>query len=268
MRKSTKIALVFMLILLVLLIGVIVYLYLTDSKIMTTQEMGQTVIAEAAAEPAQPEPETPAPAPAPAPEPVQPTVVDLPNEKEMRLYLVDFGAHTAELVTQYSSNMDPSYDINTFEAINSEEPTITYDDYFALHESYWNAVQTQSNYKIGYELSFDVGAEHKQITILEPGDIEKNPDLFMGNADTDEVTGYMGVWVYNDIGQSGTYVHLTQADMTADTLMTSIKLRPTPQSDQISNLKLKVFSYSSTQEFDSAGHYIGTHGYEIPINKE
>ena len=116
--------------------------------------------------------------------------------------------------------------------------------------------------------SFDVGGEHKVITILKPDDIALSADLFMGDADNEEVTGYMGVWVYNDIGQSGTYVHLTQADMTPDTLMTSIKLRPTPQSDQISNLKLKVFSYSSAQEFDAAGHYIGTHGYEIPINKQ
>ena len=113
-----------------------------------------------------------------------------------------------------------------------------------------------------------MGGEHKVITILKPDDISGNPDLFMGDAENDTVTGYMGVWVYNDIGQSGTYVHLTQDDMGPDTLMTSIKLRPTPQSDQIDNLKLKVFSYSSNQEFDSEGHYIGTHGYEIPVNRQ
>ena len=78
----------------------------------------------------------------------------------------------------------------------------------------------------------------------------------------------MGVWVYNDIGQTGTYIHLTQEDMADGVLMTSIKLRPTPQSDQISNFRLKVFSYSSDEEFNSAGQYIGTHGYEIPVINE
>ena len=266
MRKSIKGVLALMIILLLILIGIIVYLAMTDNKIASKEELGQTVIGEAANEPVTLEPDTLAPIP--ETEPVQPTVVDLPNEKEVRLYLIDFGAHTGKLVTEYTGVWDPAYDINIFEAINTDQDTFIYDDYYMLHESYWNAVDTQVPYKIGYELSFDVNGQHKVITILKPDDIATNPDLFMGDAENDEVTGYMGVWVYNDIGQSGTYIHLTQADMADDTLMTSIKLRPTPQSDQITNLKLKVFSYSSTQEFDSSGHYIGTHGYEIPINKQ
>lgn len=265
MRKSTKKVLALMIVLLLILIGIIVYLAVTDKKIASREEMLNTVIGEAAQEPAaQPVTE----APTQAPEPTQPTVVDLPNDKEVRLFLIDFGAHTGQVVTEYTSVWDPAYDINTFEAINTTEDNFSYEDYFTLHETYWNSVNSATQYKIGYELSFDVGAEHKVITILKPDDIATNPDLFMGDAENDEVTGYMGVWVYNDIGQSGTYVHLTQADMGTDTLMTSIKLRPTPQSDQISNLKLKTFSYSSNQEFDSAGHYIGTHGYEIPINRQ
>jgi len=269
MKSSTKKVLVAMIILLVILIGIIVYLYLSDSRLVPEQQLGQTVIAEQAAEQAA-EQETPTPEDTqPAVEvPTEPAVVDLPNEKEVRFYIIDFANHTGELISRYDSTWDPAYDINTFEAINSDQQTITYDDYFALHESFWNAVDTQVKYKIGYEISFDVNGEHKVITILKPDDIANNADLFMGDAENDEVTGYLGVWVYNDIGQSGMYVHLTQADMTEDTLMTSIKLRPTPNSDQISNLKLKTFSYSSDEEFNSAGQYIGTHGYEIPVNKQ
>ena len=275
MKRSKKKIVALMIILLIVLIGVIVYLVLTDKKQVPEEDLGQTVISETASEQesqtassentSSTDGET---VPAPEAETViaVPTSVDLPNEKEVRLYLIDFGEHTAELVTEYNSTWDPAYDINIFDALNSDQSSITYDDYFTLHQLLWDSVDTTTQYKIGFELSFDVDGEHKVITILEPADISGNPDLFMGDAENEEVTGYLGAWVYNDIGHDGPYVHLTQEDMADGVLMTSIKLRPTPQSYQISNLKLKVFSYSSDEEFDASGRYIGTHGYEIAVN--
>ncbi len=261
MKRSTKKAIVFLSVILIILIIIIIVLAVTNKPVKEESQMGQTVIAEKATEvvegvttaAAENETETTAEA----------TVVDLPNEKEVRLYIGSDGQ--MNLVTEYSSVWSVDADIATFEAINSTEDTIYYDNYYTLHSDYWNAVDTDVTYKIGYELSFDVGGEHKVYTILKPADISDNPDLFMGDAANDVVTGYMGAWVYCDIGQTGTYIHLTQADMQADTLMTSIKLRPTPQSSEISNFKLKAFSYTSDAEFDADGHYIGTHGYEIPI---
>lgn len=261
MKRSTKKAIVFLSIILIILIIIIIVLAITNKPVKEESEMGQTVIAQKATEviegvtaAAEEETETTT---------AEATVVDLPNEKEVRLYIGSDGQ--MNLVTEYSSVWSVDEDIASFEAINSTEDTIYYSDYYTLHADYWNAVDTDVTYKIGYELSFDVGGEHKIYTILKPADISDNPDLFMGDAANDVATGYMGVWVYCDIGQTGTYIHLTQADMQADTLMTSIKLRPTPQSSEISNFKLKAFSYTSDAEFDSDGHYIGTHGYEIPI---
>ena len=262
MKRSTKKAIVFLSIILIILIIIIIVLAITNKPVKEESQMGQTVIAQKATEviegvttaAAEEEAETTT---------AEATVADLPNEKEVRLYIGSDGQ--MNLVTEYSSVWSVDEDIASFEAINSTEDTIYYSDYYTLHSDYWNAVDTDVTYKIGYELSFDVGGEHKVYTILKPADISDNPDLFMGEAANDVVTGYMGVWVYCDIGQTGTYIHLTQADMQADTLMTSIKLRPTPQSSEISNFKLKAFSYTSDAEFDSDGHYIGTHGYEIPI---
>lgn len=256
MSGATKKALVLMSAAFIVIVVVIVILASRDTVIKAPEELGETIITEKATEePTQEtkEEETTA----------EPTSVDLPNEKEVRFYIG--GGGVMDLVTSYSSVWTPDEDIAIFEAINSDEQTIYYDDYYMLHESYWNAVDTQTEYKIGYEIRFSVNGEEKVYTIRKPQDISGNPDLFMGDAAQDEVTGYMGVWVYNDIGQTGTYIHLTQADMADGVLMTSIKLRPTPQSDQISNFRLKVFSYSSEEEFNSSGQYIGTHGYEIPV---
>lgn len=281
MKKSTRNVLIAMIILLLILVAVIVYLALTDNRVVPEQELGDTIIAENARAEAGDETQpvdqlNPTEA---AEEPVQeaetePAAVDLPNEKEVQLY-VSAGNNTMDVVaSSYDSTWTVEADIATFETINSDEDSIQYDDYYMLHENYWNAVETDTEYKIGYELSFDVNGEHKVVTILEPSDITGSADLYMGDYSYDEngalitdgITGYLGVWVYHDIGQEGIYVHLTQEDMTDDVLLTSIKLRPTPQSDQISNLKLKAFSYSSDTEFNSAGQYIGTHGYEIAVN--
>lgn len=264
MNRKTKKALTLMTAILVILIIVIIILAATDKKEIPDEQMGTTIIGEMAEAVANGEPLTEA-----EPETVQslePTTVDLPNEKEVRLYVDNSGV--MELVREYNSSWSPDYDIAIFEAINSEEENIHYDNYFTLHEMYWDAQATALTYKIGYELSFDLNGERKVYTILSPSDILDNDDLFMGDAVNDVVTGHMGVWVYYDMHQTGTYVHLMPEDMTEDVLMTSIKLRPTPLSGEISNFKLKAFSYSSEQEFNSRGQYIGTHGYEISVNNQ
>lgn len=272
MSGTTKKAVAFMIIVLVVLVVIIVILASRDKVIKTPEELGETVLTEKATE-------IPTEAVAAAPEQAaeqaaEPAMVDVPNEKEMRLY-VDGGGYM-QLISEYRSAWTPEADIAIFEAFNSAEPAIYYDSYYTVHEDVWNAVATDTAYKIGYEISFTVNGEEKVYTILGPQDISGNPELYMGdypldeyeNLITDGITGYLGVWVYNDIGQTGVYVHLTQEDMTEGTLLTSIKLRPTPQTSEISNLKLKVFSYSSQDEFNSAGRYIGTHGYEIPVINE
>lgn len=264
MSNKTKKALMVMIAVLIVLIILIIILAATDSKELTDEQMGDTIIAEAVEAIANGE-DTPDTA-ADVIQPAKPEVVDLPNEKEVRLYVGSDGV--MNVISEFNSSWTPDADIAIFEAINSKEDTIYYDDYFSLHQSYWDSVVSPVTYKIGYELSFDLNGEHKVYTILSPADIENNPDLFMGDAVNDDVYGHMGVWVYYDMHQSGTYFHLTSADMTDETLMTSIKLRPTPLSNEISNLKLTAFSYSSNEEIGADGHYIGTHGYKIAVNNQ
>ena len=192
------------------------------------------------------------------------------NDKPVKLYYMDYGSSTAVLVKHFDAEWSPDEDLAIFGVFNSDDPEIEFTSEKWAHIDLWDAVQTDVDYKIGYELSFDVDGEHKIITILEPRDVDKAPELFNGDWDTDEITGYMGVWIYDDVNQEdgAWYSHLLQEEVNEDTLMTSIKLRPTYDADKISNLKLKVFSYSSSKEFDAEGHYCGGYGYEIDINNK
>ncbi|MCQ2530397.1 MAG: hypothetical protein MJ086_03995 [Lachnospiraceae bacterium] len=195
------------------------------------------------------------------------------NEKPVSLYTMDYGDMTCNKVTGISREWSEYEDLESFGAFATSEEFFEFSSETEAHNEIWNSISTEAEYKIGYELSFDVNGESKVITILKPGDIENNPDLYNGDypedGDYSEITGYLGVWVYDDMHQDGGfYIHITQAEVTEETLLTSIKLRPTPQSGDVENLVLKAFSYSSPEEFDSDGHYIGNYASSVRIEKQ
>ena len=199
-------------------------------------------------------------------------VVDVGCDKPVHLYTVDYDTMTCTKVTELNKTWTDTEDLASFGAFATDQNSFTFTSEPEAYREFWDAVNTATNYKIGYELSFEVGDQEKVITILEPADIENNSDLYMGDypedGDYSSITGYMGVWVYDDYSHEAgeSYIHITQAEVTDDTLLTSIKLRPTPNSDEISNLVLKAFSYSSDSEFDSDGHYIGNYAASVKIN--
>lgn len=195
------------------------------------------------------------------------------NEKPVSLYVIDYGTMTCNKVSSIRKEWSVNEDLEAFGAFATDEPSFEFSSETQAHNDIWNRTSTEKEYKIGYELSFDVDGKNKVITILKPGDIENNPDLYNGDypedGDYSGITGYMGAWVYDDMHQDGGfYIHITQAEVTDETLLTSIKLRPTPQSEKIDNLVLKGFSYSSKDEFDSDGHYIGDYASVVKIEKE
>ena len=198
---------------------------------------------------------------------------DITNEKPVNLYTMDYGSMECNKVTHVDKEWTPEEDLESFGAFCSTQDSFPFTSEMEAHNELWNSIETEKDYKIGYELSFDVDGDHKVITILKPGDIETNEDLFNGNypedGDYSDITGYMGVWVYDDMHQEpgASYIHITQEEVNDNTLLTSIKLRPTPQSEQISNLVLKAFTYSSEDEFDKDGHYIGGYASEVDFSK-
>ncbi len=194
---------------------------------------------------------------------------DIENEKPVSIYYMNYSTSQAELITEWNAEWSTSEDLGVFGAFNSTDAVIGFDSEKEAHLEYWDAVETGTEYKIGYELEFTLGTETVVITILDPADVEDSEYLFMGDVDNDEVTGYLGVWLYDDVNQDGGfYSHITSAEVTEDTLLTSVKLRPVEGSSQISNLKLTAFSYSSDLEFDDDGHYNGAYGYTVTFNPE
>ena len=218
--------------------------------------------------PAQPEPESITEIQSETEPPAQAIL----NEKPVSLYTMDYDAMTCNKVTSISKEWSEYDDLEAFGAFATSEASFSFTSETQAHNDIWNSIPTEKTYKIGYELSFDVNGEHKIITILKPGDIEGNPDLYNGDYPEDDdysgITGYMGAWVYDDMHQDGGfYMHVTQSEVTDETLLTSIKLRPTPQSHMIENMTLKAFSYSSPDEFDQAGHYAGNYAATVTINR-
>ena len=135
-----------------------------------------------------------------------------------------------------------------------------------MQKETWDSVSAAESYRIGYQISFDVAGQHKIYTILSPVDVADEEDLFMGDVDSEEVTGYLGVWLYDDYHQDGGfYDHVDPEEYDGDTLLTSIKLRLTPDGMEMTNLVLEAFSYSNTLEFDSDGHYNNEYGSRVQI---
>lgn len=195
------------------------------------------------------------------------TMPEIANEKPVKLYYMDYEENAAKLIKSYQTEWSDDHDIAYFGAFNSDEQEIPFDLEKYAHLDRWEEVDTDVDYKIGYEISFDAGGEHRVITILSPQDIADSEDLFDGDVATEEVTGYLGVWMYDDIHQEdgAWYSHVTPEEYDDDTLLTSIKIRLTPRFDEVKNLKLKAFSYSSPLEFDADNHYNNRYSYEISI---
>lgn len=199
------------------------------------------------------------------------STVDTVNEKPITLYILNSSEKTCTKASVLSDAWMPSADLATFAAFLYDEEQFTYTTWVTAVKDSWNSVSTDIAYKIGYELSFDLNGEHILITILEPDDIEECEYLYNGDypssGDYSAITGYMGVWVYDDMAHEvgEWYSHVTSATKTDSTVLTAIKLRPTPLSSEISNLILRGFSYSSEEEFDEDGHYIGNYAYTVTI---
>jgi hypothetical protein len=101
-------------------------------------------------------------------EETEPVTEKINNEKPVKLYYMDYGVSTAYLVKDYDVVWSPDEDLAVFGAFNSDDAEIDCTSEKYAHKDLWDAVKTEADYKIGYELSFDVNGEHKIFTLLEP----------------------------------------------------------------------------------------------------
>ena len=198
------------------------------------------------------------------------TAAEIENEKVISLYRQYSSEKKFVKEDEVTDAWTDTADLAVFTALVSTADEITYSGMVRAIIDSWNSVETETQYRVGYELSFELDGATIVITILEPEDVENSEYLYNGDypssGDYSAITGYMGVWLYDDMAHEGEwYSHVTSSTKTDSTILTSIKLRPTPDSDQISNLVLRGFTYSSEEEFDEDGNYIGTYAYTVTI---
>lgn len=162
---------------------------------------------------------------------------------------------TRNLISSYNSPLTLYQDIVSLEVYFTNEVTLI-GNQLDLWNQYYQNYPDIENYKIGYHISFQASDLEVNQTILNPSDVNSFFD-------------YIQIYLYDDIHQdSEWYDHISQEEVTEETIFTSIKLTASTKIDEINSpIKLSVFIYDSN-DLDESGNYRGNNSYEIEINRE
>lgn len=160
------------------------------------------------------------------------------------------------LVHEYNTKFKNQTDIAIFNVVFTNEEKITKEGSFKnTWKKYYDNYTDISEYKIGFEISFDVNGEHKETMMLDP----KNQYA---------LDPYLYPYLYDDIHNSGSYSHVTTKDVKDDTVYSSIKLYLHQKTSEITSpITLTVFTYKDDNDFVD-GHYRGNSSYTITINNK
>lgn len=173
------------------------------------------------------------------------TVVGLYKERGNKL----------ELVTDYSTQISSSKDIDVYQIYFSNESTINLDSKFG--EDYYNKLNSldNSNIKVGFNIKYSLNnGEVINQTVLRPSDTIQNEYIFL--------------YLYDDYKNrnSNFYSHIEDTEYDDTTLFTSVKVFANRIDNLSSNIEFTVFTYDTDDDFDSEGNYRGTSKYTINIS--
>ena len=160
----------------------------------------------------------------PAPDP------DLPDR--IGLYIDDGG--TRRLVeASHSAPWIAGQDIECYEAIASQEASLTGTGFAEIWNTCWSQFPNTKNIKLGYtvELLFKTG-ETRSFDVRSPEDAEENRD-------------YVEIYLYDDVHQvpGEWYSHLEASDITEETIATSIKFTAGSKIEEIEKIHLSAYLY-------------------------
>lgn len=175
------------------------------------------------------------------------------NPISLGLYLNEFG--NKSLITTYDSPLTQYTDIVSLEVYYTNEKSFSGNQKELWNTCYQN-YQEIDTYKIGYHIHFETTSEIIDKTILNP-------------IDTESFFNYIQIYLYDDINQdNGWYDHITQEEVTENTLLTSIKLTASTQISEITSpITLTTFTYDS-DDLDKNNNYLGNSKYQITINRK
>ena len=146
-------------------------------------------------------------------------------------------------------------DITVLNIFLTEEEKVTGSYYKEIWNKYTSEEYENLNYKLGWEISFEVNGEKIHKTILVPSDSESFYNYL-------EIYLYDGV--HHEYGEW--YSHLLDNEITDNTLITSMKLTCGSEYKNItSDIYVKAFTYLTNDDFDDNGYYRGKSFDEVTI---
>lgn len=160
-------------------------------------------------------------------------------------------------VTEFTGPWTAKKDIDCFEAFASTDTRITGTKFVDMWKSAWDAHENGQNGKIAYILSFNLS---------DGSSINR---MIRKPSDADSFREYIEVYLYDDINQEPgvRYTHLSDSEMTEDTILSSIKLTCGSKIEEVTAISLSAFIYTGEDCFDADGAYIGNVQATIAIKE-
>ena len=176
----------------------------------------------------------------------------------VKVGLYNYTGNKFVLYKDYSANIKPKTDINTFQIVFNNEDEVSFSgNRYDFIKSSWDEIKEKC--KLGIMLEYDT---------LNEGHIKHviyNPDNIL------EHDHYIQIYLYDAIAHRNDkwYSHITKEEFNENTYITSFKLYAHDKIDEVVfPVKLSVFTYDSDDDFDESGNYRGNSIYTININKK
>lgn len=202
--------------------------------------------------------ETPTPIPSPTPSPT-PTPRPAVGVTEMSLYK---NIKTEKLRRKYdetySSEWVKGKDITSFECIASTQQEIPNNNrYFQdLWRDEWNRFANNEQCKICYRVQFRT---------TDGLNVDR---LLMKAGDETDYSAYIENYLYDDIHQERGkwYYHLVPEDNNDNMILSSLKFTAGEKIDKVySPMTVTAYIYTSDEDFDENGNYLGSLSYTVKI---
>lgn len=178
------------------------------------------------------------------------------NPIKLGLYLYTNSATNRKLLSEYNTEWIVGVDLCSLEVYYTNEESISGTSQKQVWYSYYDRYENIENYKIGYNIEFDTTVEKINKTILSP-------------EDTNEIFNYIQIYLYDDIHQNGGwYSHITKEEYNDDSILSSIKLTGSDNTDKIiSDITLTAFTYDQ-DDFNENNEYRGSSKFVTIIKRK
>ena len=179
------------------------------------------------------------------------------NPIKVGIYMYTNSYTNRKRLNEYTTSWELNVDLCSLEVFYTNESEILGSNFKTLWNEYKDNYENIDGYRIGYYINFETRNE---------GVIDK---YILSPSDTGDIYNYLQIYLYDDIHQEdgAWYSHITEDEYNSDSILTSIKLTGSTDTDDIiSDISLTVFTYDE-DDFDEEGKYIGVSKDTIIIKR-